>query len=169
MAIDKDQLLVWLQLAGTVLIALTFLVYLLQWRTMQRQLAAARDGIGAQNLFALIAFLQDADARDARAWVLQRLGEIDYSQWSEQDKTNASRVCSKYDAVGMFTRLKIVPLAPVVDSWGPSIRKCYLTLSPFVADMRVKNGQAYWNDFEWLFMHAGGAGSEASQRGAGGD
>lgn len=150
-----------LQLVANFLLLLTVFVYFLQWKTMQRQLDSSREqlaisqrGLKAQNLFALISYIQEPEARDARAWVMQKLKGKPLEEWTADDKNFASRVCSKYDVVGIVVREGMVPSTAVVGSWGPSIASCYEILRPFIAVMKEKNGQAYWDDFDWLYREA---------------
>lgn len=150
-----------MQVVTNTFLLLTFIVYFLQWRTMRGQLKAAHEQlrvaqgeISAQNLFSLITFLQEPEARDARAWVLQRLQGRSFDAWQEQDKNFASRVCSKYDVVGLLVREGMVPKRPVLASWGPSIRNSHAILEPFIRSMQGKHGPTYWDNFDWLFREA---------------
>jgi len=150
-----------LQVITNVFLLMTFLVYFLQWRTMRGQLAAAHEQVriaqgeaSAKNLFSLITFLQEPEARDARAWVLQRLPQKSMDSWDEQDANNASRVCSKYDVVGLLLREGIVPKIPVLSSWGPSIRNCHEILEQFIRSMQAKHGPSYWVNFDWMYAEA---------------
>jgi hypothetical protein len=150
-----------LQIVTNVFLLMTFLVYFLQWRTMRGQLEATQEQLritqgeaSAQNLFSLINYLQEPESRDARAWVLQRLPGKDVETWEEDDRNYASRVCSKYDVVGLLVRDGIVPKGPVLSSWGPSIRKCHETLEPFIRTMQAKHGGSYWDDFDWIYAEA---------------
>ena len=158
---STSKLLLAMQVITNLVLGFNLLVYFLQWRTMQKQLQAGREqlriaqgGVSAQNLFSLVNYLQEPDARDSRAWVLQKLRGKDFHSWSEEDRAHASRVCSKYDMVGILVRQGIVPIEPVIGSWGPSIRKCHSILDPFISAMRVRNGPAYWDDFDWLHLKA---------------
>lgn len=161
-------LILLLQAISMLLITLTLAVYFFQWRTMNKQLGTsleqvriAREGVVAQNLFALVNYIQEPEAREARAWVLQRLADLPYQQWKTEDRDKASRVCSKYDMVGLLVRQHVVPLDPVLASWGPSIRKCHEALREFIAEMRVKNGPGYWSSFDWLYQQTEGQGESA--------
>lgn len=97
---NSEKLLLIMQIATNFLLLLTVGVYFLQWRTMQKQLQAASEQLriaqnsaNAQNLFALISYLQEPEARDSRAWVLQRLEGSAFSDWKTEDRDCASRVC----------------------------------------------------------------------------
>lgn len=158
---DTNQVLVILQVVANFLFFMTMLIYFLQWRVMRKQLSAMRDQLGiaregvlAQNLFSLVDYLQDPEARDSRAWVLQQLEDKPFINWADRDRDHASRVCSRYDMVGLLVRQGVVPVDPVLGSWGPSIRKCHQILQPFISAMQDKHGAMYWDDFDWIFKKA---------------
>jgi hypothetical protein len=50
----------------------------------------------------------------------------------------------------------LVPSAPVIDNWGPSIRNCYPILGEFIRDLQRPevNGPGYWAVFDRLHARA---------------
>src|SRR5438552_12042568 len=138
----------------------TFVVYYLQLRTMQRQLTTTRDQLDsvrdasrAQNILSVINFLQSEDVRSARTIVRRDLRGKPMAEWDNLEQQAASRVCSTYDIAGILLREGLVPLAPFLDNWGPSIRDCYVVLLPYIRKMQLPehSGPSYWNDFGWLY------------------
>lgn len=87
---------------------------------------------------------------------MQKLVDKPFEVWDEQDKSYASRVCSKFDVVGILVRDGLVRSEAVIGSWGPSIRGCHKILRPFIRAMQEKNGVEYWDDFDWLFVQVMG-------------
>ena len=148
-----EKFLITVQVISTFVIALTLIVYFLQLRAMRRQINLSREVATAQSILAVINFLQDEKVRVARATVIESLGQKKLEEWSEEDKRAASRVCSTYDIAAILIRMGLVPSKPFVDDWGPSIKKCYEILEPYIREMqKPKNaGPDYWNDFGDLF------------------
>ncbi len=128
----------------------TVVVYYLQLRAMQKSAVAS-------NILALINFLQQPRVHDARTVVRSQLKSKSYEQWTVEDKRAASVVCSTYDIAGLLILdLDVVPEAPFISSWGPSIRDCYEVLKPFHSEMRSEknSGSEYWKVFERLAAKA---------------
>lgn len=48
-----------------------------------------------------------------------------------------------------------MPQEPLL-SWGPSMRRCYQVLEPYIREMqRPENaGPQYWPGFDWLFSQS---------------
>ena len=133
-------------------IVATFGVYYFQLRTMQKQLASSRDASVAQNILAVVSFLQAEDVRAARTIVRQDLRSLPMQEWSGEQCEAASRVCATYDVAAVLLREGLVPLQPFADNWGPSIRDCYRILWPYIRSMQSQDsGPRYWNDFGWLY------------------
>lgn len=136
-----------------VAIVATFGVYYFQLRTMQSHLASTRDASVAENILAVVSFLQAEDVRMARTVVRQDLRSIPMPEWNSKQREAASRVCATYDVAAVLLREGLVPLRPFADNWGPSIKDCYQILLPFIQSMQSpqNSGPRYWNDFGWLY------------------
>ena len=65
----------------------------------------------------------------------------DYSEWSEDDKEQANRVCASYDQAGILLSAGVVnPKTAkgfLSSSWGQSIVDQYESLEPFVNDKQT--------------------------------
>lgn len=118
-----------------------------------RQLRESRRTAQAQSYSVAREILQDEKVRKARLLVLE-LGEKGkpINKWTKVEKQNAQVVCHTYDSVGQMIRYKFLPKNIIIDSWGPSIRKIWIIVSPLVYEYR-KDWDAIeaWDDFEWLF------------------
>jgi hypothetical protein len=145
-----------LQALATILIAATLLVYWFQLGVMRNQLAVMRSGANAQNFLSLVQYLQAPDRQEARRVVIQELLEEPFEQWKEDEKycRTASVVCSTYDVVAIVIREDFVAAKPIIENWGPSIKRCYRACEELIQDRRSKNGSEYWDDFEWLYEQA---------------
>ena len=135
------QTLVWAAMLATLLIS-------------QYQLRAMRGGAEAQNTIALINYLQMPDIRAARTTVIRQLNGRRFPEWADEERQAADLVCSSYQAAAiLILKQKIVPQAVFVESWGPSIVRCYEILREYVEDLqRTENaGPYYWKDFRALY------------------
>jgi hypothetical protein len=121
-----------------------------------KQLAVARESAMGQNILAVISYLQTGEVRAARMLVIKELGSTDFRNWTEEQRHAAALVCSTYDITSVLVRQGYVPLNPIVQNWGPSIRKCHQALAAFIGYMQSPemNGPAYWDDFSWLYQEA---------------
>jgi hypothetical protein len=138
-------------LQGLVLIVV-LIVYARQLTTMREQLATAREGSAGQNLLALANFLQTEDVRDARRAVIETLETRSYTTWTPDERRVAAKVCSSYTVAAIVLEMGLVPPAPIVDNWGPSIRRCHRILQPFIQDLQKpeESGPTYWGAFDRL-------------------
>ena len=159
------------QAIATIGILLTLIVYAKQLSVMQRQLKASENAAAdqlsvmqeqlkasesaavGQNLLTLANFLQDETVRDAREIVIKTLCSKSRFEWTEEEERAAAKVCSTYDLASQIIRQGLVPLEAIAENWGPSIKKCYEILEPYIQEMQKpeKGGPAYWDDFGWLY------------------
>ena len=142
------------QAVGVAALLLTLWVYYRQLCTMSEQLQATRGAASAQNILALTSFLQAPEVRAARETVRVKLAKKDFSTWSEDERREASRVCSTYDVAAIIIRLGLVPSEPFVQNWGPSIRHCFEVTKHLIEEMQrpENSGSNYWDDFGWLYQ-----------------
>jgi hypothetical protein len=125
----------------------TFAVYYFQLRAM-------RHGSTAQNILALVNFLQVSHVRDARTHVRKVLDGKPYSKWTDDDKRQAEAVCANYDIASIIAlKHKLAPPSLLLDDFGPSIRACYEILKPHIEEFRKaeNSGPTYWDDFGELY------------------
>jgi hypothetical protein len=132
---------------------LTLYIYYRQLGTMSAQLEASREAATAQNILALIEFLQDSEVRSAREVVRMTLAGKRFESWTSDERREACRVCSTYDAAALIIRMGLVPPKLLVRDWGPSIRHCFEVTRPLVVQMQKpeNSGSSYWANFAWLY------------------
>jgi hypothetical protein len=150
---EGERLLLVIQVVSTAFIALTFILYFFELRTLRAQLDEAKRSTTAQSLLSLINFLQVEHVREARELVITTLRNRPYKDWDAEQKRAASKVCSCYDVAAILIRMDLVPLEPIVDNWGPSIVLCYEILRPLIEEMQKPEnaGPTYWDDYVWLY------------------
>jgi hypothetical protein len=132
-----------LQIVIAIVAFATVWVYYFQLRAMQNS------AVG-NNILALVNFLQQPHVREARTTVLTVLRTKPYAEWTSEERRAAGLVCSTYDIAGiLILDLKMVPSAPFLSNWGPSIRNCFEIVRPFHAEMRsiAHSGPEYWKVF----------------------
>jgi len=140
------------QIITALALLLTLYVYYRQLRTMAGQLEASRSANSAQNILSLVTFLQAPDVRMSREVMRIKLAKKSFDRWTDDERSDASRVCSTYDVAAILVRLGLVPIRPIVETWGHSIRHCYEVATPLILEMQrpENSGSTYWDDFGWL-------------------
>lgn len=128
-----------------------------QVRVMVDQIIATQEASRAQSAVAIVNFLQSADVREARQCVRSVLSKKHHSDWSDNERSQASLVCANYDVVAGLLRAKLAPVELIATNWGPSIAHCHEILAPFMSDVRSKPGghPEYWRNFDWLRSQVG--------------
>lgn len=151
---------VFIQFLGTVVLVLTLYFYYGQLRTMSQQLLAARQqiditrqGASGQNILALANFLQAEDVRAARTLTFQVLAKKHFTDWDDDERREAAKVCSTYGVAGAILKTGVIPGEPFFENWGASIRRSFEILLPLVREMQKPEnaGSNYWSSFEWLY------------------
>jgi len=122
----------------------TIVIYSYQYRVMTHQ---RRD----HNLLFIIQLLQEDQERKARSWVMSRLRGKPLKEWTSEDRRYASRVCSRYDLVGLLASRRALPVEVVLRGWAPSISRTFLATQEFRDAMKRRNGAEYWEHFDWLY------------------
>ena len=131
------QLLVWLAMLAT------FWVYYRQLHTMQ-------NASTAQNFLSLINYLQAKEVQEARRLVRKHLVGKPHTTWTPDEERAAAITCSSYDVAAILIRQGLIPAAPFLENWGPSVKHCYEVLGDYLREMQKNSGPHYWNDFVWL-------------------
>lgn len=131
------------QIIGDTVLALTLFVVGRQVVEGRRAAYAAAFGI-ANNI------LQDASIRMARRHVFTNL-DADYVNWSDDDRIQAEMVCQSYDSAAILCRRGLLPPDMLADSWGDSLRRSWIKLSPMICEYRHdRTAPELWDDFEWI-------------------
>src|SRR5207253_5314575 len=99
---------------------------------------------------------QAEDVREARRVVIQLLEGRPFKGWSDDEKRAADKVCSSYGAAGVVLESGAVPSTPVIENWGPSIRRYHSILRDFIRDRQKpeNNGPNNWAVFDRLYANA---------------
>lgn len=123
-----------------------------QVRVMASQMVATQDATRAQSALALANFLQSTEVRAARQCVRSDLSKKHHSDWTDEERRQASIVCANYDVAAALLRSNLAPTDLFVANWGPSIVHCHQILAPYMTELRARPGghQAYWTNFDWL-------------------
>jgi hypothetical protein len=149
-----------------VAVVATCWVYYQMLRTMRDELKTAKDASSAQNVLALVNFLQAEHVREARDFVRNELRHKCFADWDDKDRKHASTVCSTYDTAGIIIQSGSVSSEPLLDNWGPSILDCFEVVRPLMKELRKaeQSGPRYCNDFEWLHQRVVEYGGPAQSR-----
>ncbi len=145
-----EQLSIIISTVQSIVLLVVLIVYARQLMAMQRQVETVRQVALGQNLLALFNFLQNEDVRDARRIVLTKLVGRNYSDWNEEEKRAAAKVCSNYSNAGFMTENGLVPPVLLIEHWGQSICRCYAILHEYITDLRHNMGPEYLAPFERL-------------------
>ncbi len=141
---DVLQSQLWMQIASTILIAFTFLVYVFQLR-------AVRSASTAQNILAVHTFLQQPDVREARRILYTTLVGKPINFWTDEEKRVASLVYGTYDLAGMLIKSGFLPKAFFVNNFGENIIKSYNVLEPFLREFPANaTGTKCGDHMKWL-------------------
>jgi len=141
---------------------IVLVVYARQLNTMREQVDAVRQASAGQNLLALASFLQTEDVRQARTTVIEKLEGREHSTWDEREKRAAAKVCSSYTVAAILIELGLVPGQPMIDNWGPSVRRCHSILQGYMRELQKpeNSGPTYWSAFDRLNSVVGGSRSD---------
>ncbi len=133
--------------SAIILVATAFILWV--------QIRETRRATYASTFKAVYDMLQDESKREDRGFVLGELGVKDFSSWTPDEKKRAEKVCHSYDALGIICKNRLLPAHLVTDSWGDSLRRCWIILAPLVSEYRTsRNAKEFWDDFEWLAREA---------------
>lgn len=93
----------------------------------------------------------------ARKKVRTELFKKDYSEWTDEDKEQANRVCASYDQAGILISGKLLNPKTAKEflnsSWGISIIDQYESLDSFLNDYQTptQTGKEFFHHFTWLY------------------
>ena len=152
-----EQLYIFISTVQSIVLIVVLIVYARQLMAMQHQIETARQAAVGQNFLALINLLQSEDVREARRIVITVLVGRSFSDWNEEERRAAAKVCSSYGNAGFVVESGLVPPEFLIENWGPSIRRCYAILRDFIKDLQSseKMDSDYWASFDRLNARAG--------------
>lgn len=135
------------QVLATVAICATFGVYYYQLRVMKHQLQMMEKTSQANALLSVVEQLSSSEMRQARKTLLQLKKPL--SEWTEEEKHAAKRVCVQFDIIEILIKHKVVPSGIIELHWGRSIRDCRKTANQLVEEVRLSVPTA-WMQFDNL-------------------
>lgn len=118
---------------------------------------------GSENtsaFFYLHQYLSQEQFSAARKKVRTELFRKEYSEWSDEDKEQANRVCASYDQAGILISGKVINPKTAKgflnSSWGTSIIDQYECLHSFLDDFQTptQTGKQFFHHFTWLYEQA---------------
>jgi hypothetical protein len=153
---NYEKISIGLQVLVGLVALITLWLYYLQLRAMSAQLAAMQEAAKAQSALSLVSFLQAPEVRSARQVVRQELSTKPLENWTDEERSAASKVVANYDVAAALLKAGVAPINLIASSWGPSIRHCHDVLAPYIAEQRQKPGGhvRYWSNFDWLTSEA---------------
>ena len=151
-----EQVNLYLGALQSIVLVVVLVVYAKQLKAMHQQVDAARQGSVGQNLLALVNFLQSEDVREARRIVILKLADRNFTEWTEEERRAAAKVCSSYGTAGVVLDSGLVPIHTLIGNWGPSICRSYVILQGYIREMQKpeNNGPGYWATFDSLYEKA---------------
>ncbi|OGN97834.1 MAG: hypothetical protein A2Z77_02120 [Chloroflexi bacterium RBG_13_51_36] len=148
-----EMLVIWTAVNASATIAMVVVLF----RTLRGTFAQVRAMRQAQELqgrahelqgFVKVAdWLQREEVRRARGRVYE-LEDIKYKRWARADREEARVVCYNFDVVGDMLDRKLIDEG-VLDKWGWTISRCWVTVEPMVKEEREKNPRLF-DQFERL-------------------
>ena len=139
-----DLLAAYANVATAAIALVTALIIVWQIREMRRSTSATA-------FKAAYDILQTDRHREEREFVMSVLKEKPFTDWNDDDKKRAERVCQSYDVIAIMCKHGFLPTAAIAEEWGDSLRKTWSVLAPLVSAYRVeRNSKEFWDDFEWL-------------------
>jgi hypothetical protein len=142
------------QVAGIAGLLVTLYFHYQQLKLMGVQLEEVRQTTTAGHILTLLGLMEAEDIRMARVLVHTHLHKKHFTTWTEEERRAASKVCTAYTNAGTVLKSGLVPIGPIIESWGSSLRLAYEILEPFIRDMQQAEmvGSAYWADFDWVYQ-----------------
>lgn len=123
------------------------------------QLIREKGNENTESFFYLHKYLSQEQFSTARKRIRTELFKKAYSEWTEDDKEQANRVCASYDQAGILLNSVVNPKTAkgfLSSSWGQSIIDQYESLTPFLDDKQTPTltGKQFFRHFTWLYHQA---------------
>lgn len=140
------------QIIGATGLLITLVINYRQLRIMNEQVQEVRRSTSAQHILSLLSFIESDEIRAAMNLVYTTLHKKHFSDWTEDERQAVSKLCSSFSTAGTVLQSGLVPQEPLL-GWGPSIRRCYQVLEPYIREMQKPEnaGPQYWAGFDWLY------------------
>ena len=141
------------QMIGVAGLLITLLINYRQVRLVNMQMQEVRRSATAQHILSLLNFIESDEIRAALNLVYTTLHKTHFTDWTEDDRQAASKLCSSFSTAGTILQSGLVPLEPLLVGWEPTLRRCYQVLEPYIREMQKPEnaGPQYWAAFDWLY------------------
>ena len=128
---------------------LTFLVALAATVFGLRQLVELKRSINLSGFLAVVNYLQDEHVRSARG-ILIGIGERGLRSWSAEEREAADLALRRFNSVAIMIRKGLIPIHFVLPEWENTLRQCWRSAQPLIAEYRAQRGERYWHELESL-------------------
>jgi hypothetical protein len=100
----------------------------------------------------LVKFMQQDSIRKARWHVRTILANKPLSEWTDDDRRQASAVCSSFDLMGFLLRKKLAPRRAYITLYASTVQIMHHNVTEYLAHERdlSRNGPEFWKHFTWL-------------------
>jgi len=141
------------QMIGSAGLLITLLINYRQVRIMSEQMQEMRRSTAVQHILSLLSFIESDEIRAATNLAYTTLHKKHFAQWTESERQAVSKLCASFSTAGTILQSGLVPIAPLIQGWEPSIRRCYQVLEPYIREMQKPEnaGPQYWAGFDWLY------------------
>jgi len=141
------------QMIGSAGLLITLLINYRQVRIMSEQMQEMRRSTAVQHILSLLSFIESDEIRAAMNLAYTTLHKKHFAQWTESERQAVSKLCASFSTAGTILQSGLVPIAPLIQGWEPSIRRCYQVLEPYIREMQKPEnaGPQYWAGFDWLY------------------
>jgi hypothetical protein len=145
------------QMIGVAGLLITLVINYRQVRLVNRQMHEMRRSTTAQHILTLLNFIESDEIRAALNLVYTTLHKTHFTDWTEDQRQAAAKLCSSFSTAGAILQSGLVPLEPLIVGWEPTLRRCYQVLEPYIREMQKPEnaGPQYWAGFDWLYSQIG--------------
>src|SRR5580693_7574567 len=113
------------QMIGVAGLLITLVINYRQVRLVNRQMHEMRRSTTAQHILTLLNFIESDEIRAALNLVYTTLHKTHFTDWTEDQRQAAAKLCSSFSTAGAILQSGLVPLEPLIVGWEPTLRRCY--------------------------------------------
>lgn len=142
------------QVAATLLIAGTLVVYMRQAGLMKGslesshlQIADLQETRSRQQLYQVFILL--TDMIDDLERVLS-LRNKPHANWTAEEKSSAFKVCTRFNIVGILVAENMIRVDLLAEGWYYSIPTTHKILMPYLKVIRDERSPYYWSAYDYL-------------------
>ena len=142
-----------LSFCGFLVLLVTVVLQRRQLEEGTRQLAQSTRAIDLEAFVRVNDILQTAEGIAARERLYQLTesdrGNLPFAEWSTADRKAAETVCRQFELVGLLVAGRLFDPALFLESWRPTVHRCWLACQGVVAERR-RADPGLWRHFEAL-------------------